>query len=120
MQEECTSIFNSSLDPSQIAPAVFIKKCLELTGTVLEKERRVRIFIFGSRALGQAVPQSDIDLGIDIGHPVSPLVMDRIREEFEQLPIFQKVDVVDFSSVDQDFKKVALKHSILLYDRQAA
>jgi len=111
---------DSSLDPSQIAPAVFIKKCLELTETVFEKERRLRIFIFGSRAFGQAVPQSDIDLGIDIGHPVSPWVMDRIREEFEQLPIFQKVDVVDFSSVDQDFKEVALNHSILLYDRQAA
>ena len=44
----------------------------------------------------------------------------RIREAFDSLPIFQKIDVVDFARVDETFKAVARKATRMLYERKAA
>jgi len=41
-----------------------------------------------------------------------------LREAFENLPILQKVDVVDFSRVDPEFARVALEQAAILYERQ--
>jgi acetyl-CoA acetyltransferase len=43
-----------------------------------------------------------------------------LREAFDELPIMQKVDVVDFFGVDEVFKAVALQQTRSLYERQAA
>ena len=96
------------------------QKAGEVAETLLVSERFVQLFLFGSRATGRAVPRSDIDIGLYLGHPVSPEVLAAIREAFDELPILQKVDVVDFATVDDAFKVVALQQTRNLYEREAA
>lgn len=96
------------------------QKTGELARTLFASESYVKVFVFGSRATGRSVARSDIDLGIDLGHPIAPDVLAILREEFDDLPILQRVDVVDFCSVDETFKTVALRQIKSLYERQAA
>jgi predicted nucleotidyltransferase len=86
--------------------------------TLFAKEPRVKLFLFGSRARNRGVAHSDFDVGIDIGRAVPLATLERLREAFENLPILQKVDVVDFSRVDPEFARVALEQAAVLYERQ--
>lgn len=96
------------------------RKAHEVAATLLASEPRVKLFLFGSRATGRAGSRSDIDVGIDLGHAIAPDVLAALRDAFDELPILQKVDVVDFSTVDEAFKFVALQQTTNLYERQAA
>lgn len=96
------------------------QKAREVACTILASEPRVKVFLFGSRATGRAGSRSDFDLGIDLGHAIAPEVLAALRDAFDELPIMQKVDVVDFSGVDEAFKAVALQQIASLYERQAA
>lgn len=107
---------NQTLD----ALAQVRQKACQLAETVLASEPTVRMFLFGSRSRGAAGIRSDIDLGIDLGSPISPEVMTLLREAFDDLPVLQKVDIVDFSTVDEAFRAVALRHMAKIYERQAA
>ena len=109
-----------SLAEAQSILALVEQKTRELARTLLASEPCVNVFVFGSRATGRSVTRSDIDIGIDLGHPIAPEVLSAIREAFDDLPILQQVDVVDFSSVDGTFKTVALQQIKSLYERQAA
>jgi predicted nucleotidyltransferase len=109
-----------SLAEEQSALALVEQKARELARTLLASEPCVKVFVFGSRATGRSVTRSDIDLGIDLAHPIAPQVLAAIRDAFDDLPILQRVDVVDFSSVDGTFKTVALQQIKSLYERQAA
>ncbi|MEK6633796.1 MAG: nucleotidyltransferase domain-containing protein [Nitrospirota bacterium] len=100
--------------------ALVEQRACEVAGTILASEPRVRLFLFGSRATGRAGVRSDIDVGIDLGHAIAPEVLAALREAFDELPIMQKVDVVDFSVVDEVFRAVALQQTTSLYERQAA
>lgn len=77
----------------------------------------VRIFLFGSRASGRSIDRSDFDVGIDVGRPVPAAIMERVRDAFDQLPILQKVDVVDFSVADPEFARIAQRQVAILYER---
>ena len=108
-------------EPSNPDPLGLIeRKAIELAHELLAHEQTVQVFLFGSRAGGRAFPPSDFDIGIDTGHPIAPETLVRIREAFDSLPIFQKVDVVDFSGVDETFKAVARRATRILYERKAA
>jgi predicted nucleotidyltransferase len=96
------------------------QKAKELATSLLASEPYIKIFVFGSRATDRSVDRSDIDVGIDLGHPIAPDVLAAIRDAFDGLPILQRVDIVDFSSADDTFKSVALRHIKSLYERQAA
>ena len=111
---------DACLAEEQSALELVEQKARELAHTLLASEPCVKVFVFGSRATGRSGTRSDIDLGIDLGHPVAPDVLVAIRDAFDNLSIFQRVDVVDFSSVDGTFKTVALQHIRSLYERQAA
>jgi predicted nucleotidyltransferase len=95
-------------------------KVEELARTLLASEPQVNVFVFGSRASGRAGSRSDIDVGVDLGHVIRPETLAALREAFDDLPILQKVDVVDFFTVDDSFKSVALRQTMSLYERQAA
>ncbi len=95
-------------------------KADELARTILASEPQVYVFVFGSRASGRAGSRSDVDVGIDLRHAIAPEMLAALREAFDELPIMQKVDVVDFFGVDEVFKAVALQQTRSLYERQAA
>jgi predicted nucleotidyltransferase len=109
-----------SLVEGQSALGLVAQKARELARTLLASEAHLKVFVFGSRATGRSVTRSDIDIGIDLEHPVAPDVLMAIRDAFDDLPILQRVDVVDFSSVDGTFKTVALQQIKSLYERQTA
>jgi len=64
-------------------------------------------FIFGSRATNKGNDRSDIDIGIEGHSPVSTVKLANIREDLENLPTLYTFDVVDFSTVSDNFKKNA-------------
>jgi hypothetical protein len=68
-----------------------------------------KVFLFGSHAYGNARPYSDIDIGIwgDTRLPVKTKLA--IEEALEESIIPFKVDIVDFSLMDEKFKEFALK-----------
>ena len=69
----------------------------------------VRVFLFGSRALGTSRPTSDIDLALLPNGPVPPDLVARLRDEFEDSAIPYPVDVVDLSQVDERFREKVLR-----------
>ena len=101
-------------------PALIAEECENVASTLLSNEPHVRIFLFGSRAAGRGTPRSDVDIGIDVGHPIAPEVMVELRERFDALPVLQKVDLVDLSRTDPAFRRIALQKAITLHERHAA
>lgn len=68
-----------------------------------------RLFFFGSRLKDRGDERSDIDIGLEGPEEISPLVISKIKEEIEELPILYKIEVVDFKRVSPDFRQVALR-----------
>ena len=81
---------------------IFSRHLGDLTG--------VKLFFFGSRVKGDSQPGSDIDVGIDVGKPLHLEILGRIDDDLEELPFLYKIQVVDFHSVDAQFRSVALQH----------
>lgn len=73
-----------------------------------------RFFLFGSRAIGDAHPYSDFDVGILGKAPASTVAMHAIREELDESNLPVRVDVVDFSKIADSFKRVAMQNIIYL------
>ena len=76
-----------------------------------ELEGRYRLFLFGSRAKGTGSDKSDIDIGVISNTRITGRQLLKIQEKLEQIPTLLKIDIVDFNSVDDEFKKIALKYT---------
>ena len=78
----------------------------------LFKGKKVKVYIFGSRARGDNTPRSDLDIGFlsdkDISYELSLL-----RELLEESNLTFPVDIVDLSRVGKDFRDVVLKEGKL-------
>ena len=66
------------------------------------------VFLFGSRAVGNAKPLSDIDIGILGLEPLPTLIKADLETDLEESIVPYKIDLIDFYQVDKDFKKEAL------------
>ena len=66
------------------------------------------IFLFGSRAGETDASSSDLDIGIWGDRPLGK-IRHRIIKALEESIIPYKIDLVDFYSVEDSFKKEALK-----------
>ena len=75
---------------------------------------KVKAFVFGSRASGKNRKYSDVDLGIMAKTAIPTIVKFDLEEEFENSNLPYRVDVVDFSKVSDNFKKVALNNVVNL------
>ena len=75
-----------------------------------------RIFLFGSRARGDAEPTSDFDFAIDAGSKIPLDVIARIEDEIEELRTLKSVDIVDLNRVNPAFKTIILKMGVIIYD----
>src|SRR5579863_9764385 len=67
------------------------------------------VFLFGSRALGEGRLGSDFDVGLYKGERIPLRTIAKISAELDEFPIPMDVDIVDFFSVSEEFKKLALK-----------
>jgi len=82
---------------------------------VLERLKgyRVRVYLFGSRAIGKARRYSDIDVAVLPLETVPGHVLSDIREALEECNILYEVDVVNLSEVDEKFRQRVLKEGVL-------
>ena len=86
------------------------KEILEIVGKYLDMGK-YKVFFFGSRVSGTGDERSDVDVGIEGSSPLPPGAILDIQEGFENLPTLYKVEIVDFSKVDERFKRVAKEHT---------
>jgi predicted nucleotidyltransferase len=92
------------------------KKIVEIISRKLDLPH-YRIFLFGSRASGKASEKSDYDIGLDFTGRIPPGRLLEIEDELRDLRIMQKIDLVNFANVSQEFKEVALHDIEVLYER---
>jgi predicted nucleotidyltransferase len=72
------------------------------------------VFIFGSRASGNAKYNSDWDIGVMSKEKIPGHVFEKARESLEEIQTLQSFDLVDFANVPDSFKKIAVKKIISL------
>jgi len=90
--------------------------------SVLEEVRRIvrevlggqkaSVYLFGSWARGDATSQSDIDLAIDAHSPLPPGMLALLRERLEESHVPYRVDVVELSGVNPEFRHRILAEGI--------
>ena len=102
-----------SMEPLNIKPQD-IRDLGDIEKVVKEifKDKKVKVYIFGSRARGDNTPRSDLDLGFlseeDISYELSLL-----REILEESNLTFFVDVVDLSRTSEEFRESVLKEGRL-------
>lgn len=65
-----------------------------------------RVWVFGSRATGRAWRYSDLDLAIDAGRRLTLDERAILAEAFSESDLTYRVDVVDWRSIDEDFRGI--------------
>lgn len=70
-----------------------------------------KIFLFGSRVTSHHHPYSDVDIGIEGKNRVSTRALSDIQEALQESDLPLRVDVVDFISVNPDFRRIAQMHT---------
>ena len=63
-------------------------------------------WVFGSRTRPSPKLHADLDLAISGNAPLSLSVLARLAEEFSESPLPFKVDIVDWSTVGEEFRKL--------------
>ncbi|HHJ52492.1 MAG TPA: nucleotidyltransferase domain-containing protein [Caldithrix abyssi] len=72
-------------------------------------DKNLRIILYGSRARGDAHPNSDYDLALDAGYAIPGERLSLLKEKFEESTIPFKIDVVDLAVVSHDLKEYIVK-----------
>ena len=85
------------------------KSLLNIFGKYLCLEE-YKIFYFGSRVNGKGSERSDIDIGLYGKNPIHSSIVSSIQEDIENLPILYTIEVIDFSTVSDEFRKLALQN----------
>jgi predicted nucleotidyltransferase len=76
-----------------------------------------RVFLFGSRAKGDARETSDFDIAVDAGSKISFGVIARVRDEIDELRTLKSIDIIDLNRVNPKFKTIIYKSGMNIYDR---
>jgi hypothetical protein len=89
---------------------VFETSIQEVKAAVLQafENEDVKIFLFGSRAKGTAHSTSDIDIGILPADCFDRKKITALRAELEEMNIPYTVDLVDLSTVSENFRQQVL------------
>lgn len=74
-----------------------------------------RVFLFGSYAKGTATNDSDIDLLIEKGRPISLVGLSGLRLQFQE-ELQRSVDLLTTSGIDEAFRKEIEGTEVLLYE----
>lgn len=78
---------------------------LELVITVIRRllSSDSKVWVFGSRATGNAKRFSDLDLLIDNNKPMSLELLATLSNAFAESPLAYKVDIVDAHTISKSF-----------------
>ena len=75
----------------------------------------VEVLVFGSRATGKAKKFSDLDLCIKAAKPLGLDLSSALAEDFAQSDLPWKVDVVDWATTSEGFRKIIEQDCVPLY-----
>ena len=75
-----------------------------------------RVYLFGSRARGDAGRSSDFDIGIDGSEPLDLAVFFEIEDSLQQIPTLYQFDLVDLNRASQRLRENARREGRLLYE----
>lgn len=88
-----------------------IKKILRCISLHLPK---AKVFAFGSRVKGTARKYSDLDLALDADHSIDLSIITKIKHALSETNIPIMIDIVDYHSINSDFKSLIDKEKVLL------
>jgi len=91
---------------------------LELLKSLIKdvfKGEHVTVVLFGSRARGDNLETSDMDIGILPGKDMNKDKITLFREKIENSNVPYKVDLIDLSQTSKEFTDKVLKEGILLW-----
>ena len=78
-------------------------------------DERLRVYLFGSWAEGRALSVSDLDIALDAGSPIDPVILQKVADALDELPTLRKIDLVDLQAVDQGFRNRVLQQAELVH-----
>jgi len=88
---------------------------LELIRGILRRHvPHYEVWVFGSRARRTAKPYSDLDLAIITDRPLTPDVRSALAEDFSESDLPWKVDVVDWATTSEAFRRVIEQDKVVL------
>jgi len=74
--------------------------------------RQARVYLFGSWARGEACRVSDIDVAILPAEPLPPGLLPDIEEALENSLSLYPVELVDLTTVSEDFRRRVLAEGL--------
>ncbi len=74
----------------------------------------LEVWVFGSRAKRAAKPYSDLDLAIISQQPLPITTMAALRESFDESDLTIKVDVVDWATTKEAFRKIIEEDKVVV------
>ncbi|NLI10654.1 MAG: nucleotidyltransferase domain-containing protein [Elusimicrobia bacterium] len=81
---------------------------------ILHHTPNAKIFLFGSRANGNFTENSDADIAIKSDSKIDLETLAKIKMDLEELDINFKIDIIDYNSLSENFRKIIDKSSIEL------
>lgn len=72
------------------------------------------VWAFGSRVKNTARKFSDLDLAIISSQPLPLHFLGEIKEAFSESELSIKVDLIDWSRIDEDFQKIIAERYLVL------
>ena len=85
----------------------YVELAREIILNLVDKEN-TSVFLFGSRTGLNYKHDSDIDIGFLANHKLDNKLFNKISEALEDSIVPYHIDLVDFTNVDKEFKKIAL------------
>ena len=80
---------------------------LFLVRNFINKVASPLLYIFGSRARGDAKKYSDIDIAIK-SKDLTPQITEKLKYIFENSTLPYEVDIVDLNNISENFKNIIL------------
>jgi type I restriction enzyme S subunit len=74
----------------------------------------VEVWAFGSRAKGTARKYSDLDLVVLTDRPLPLDLGARLREAFSESDLPYRVDVIDWASTDEAFRRIIKRERVVV------
>lgn len=87
----------------------------ELVRGILQKHvPQYAVWAFGSRATHRAKRYSDLDLAVITAEPLSLAVLADLRDDFSESDLPWRVEVVDWASTSEAFRKIIARDRVVL------
>ena len=88
---------------------------LQIVQAILQKHiPEYEVWAFGSRAKWKAKEYSDLDLCVITKEPLSFTILGLMAEDFSESDLPWKVDVVDWSTTNESFRKIIEKDKVVI------